>query len=170
MVTARTARPTLGLIAFVAFAAVGIALWTQHALGMQPCPWCVLQRLIFVVITLAALPGALSRRAGVQALSSVAVMALAVAGVAAALWQHLVAARSPSCDLTLADRIVSGLHLDTALPAVFSPQASCAEAATKLLGVPYELWSLALFAVLGILAGLAFRSRSSAMPRIRRAV
>jgi disulfide bond formation protein DsbB len=47
--------------------AVGIALFTQHGLGMQPCPWCVLQRLIFLAIAAlagcaAAGRGALPRR------------------------------------------------------------------------------------------------------------
>ena len=38
-------------------AAVGAALITQHGLDMQPCPWCVLQRVIFLGIALAALAG-----------------------------------------------------------------------------------------------------------------
>jgi disulfide bond formation protein DsbB len=32
---------------------------------------------------------------------------------------------------------------------VFAPRASCADAAVDLLGLPYEFWSLGLFAVLG---------------------
>ena len=45
-------------IALAALAAVGAALVTQHGFGMLPCPWCVLQRMIFVVIALVALPAA----------------------------------------------------------------------------------------------------------------
>ena len=41
----------------VPLGAVALALVTQHVFGMQPCPWCVLQRLIFVAISLAALIG-----------------------------------------------------------------------------------------------------------------
>jgi len=44
-------------IAGVALVAVAAALVSQHALDMQPCPWCVLQRLIFVAIALVALGG-----------------------------------------------------------------------------------------------------------------
>ena len=39
-------------------------------------------------------------------------MLLALSGIAAALWQHFVAAKSASCNLTLADKIISGLRLD----------------------------------------------------------
>ena len=82
----------------------------------------------------------------------------AASGVAAAAWQHFVAAKSVSCDLTLADRIVSGLALDRLLPDVFAARASCADAAVDLFGVPYEFWSLALFAVIGLAAlALLFR-------------
>ena len=58
---------TLAFGAVISLGAVGVALWTQHARDMQPCAWCVLQRLIFVAIALAALPGLLWRRRAVQA-------------------------------------------------------------------------------------------------------
>jgi disulfide bond formation protein DsbB len=78
------------------------------------------------------------------------VLILAALGVAAAAWQHFVAARSNSCDLTLAYKIVGmDLHLDRLLPSVFEPRATCAEAAVNLLGIPYDFWSLGVFAVLG---------------------
>ena len=38
------------IVAVVSFGAVAAALVTQHVYGMQPCPWCVLQRLVFVGI------------------------------------------------------------------------------------------------------------------------
>jgi disulfide bond formation protein DsbB len=71
--------------------------------------------------------------------------------LAAALWQHFVAAASDSCKLTLAERIISGLGLDGSLPEIFQPRASCADAAVDLLGLPYEFWSLGLFVLLGLM-------------------
>ena len=67
------------------------------------------------------------------------------AGIATALWQHFVAALSTSCNLTLADRIMSATGLPGLLPDVFEARATCADAAVDLLGVPYEFWSMALF-------------------------
>ena len=142
-------RPALLLgIAGLSLGAVGIALVTQHLMGMEPCPWCILQRLIFVAIALAALLGLLLGRV----LAGLLVLALSACGIAAALWQHFVAAASDSCNLTLAEKIISGLGLDGSLPEIFQPRASCADAAVKLLGVPYEFWSLALFVLTGVLA------------------
>ena len=146
----------LAMAVAVPLAAVGAALVTQHVLGMQPCPWCVLQRAIFVAIAIVALPGLL-HQAWPRRASAALVFLLAGCGMAAALWQHFVAANSVSCNVTLADRVVRGLGLDELWPQVFAPYASCAEAAVKLGGVPYEFYSLALFMLLGALAAQALR-------------
>jgi disulfide bond formation protein DsbB len=152
-VKAAPQRTTLLLVmAVISLGAVAVALWTQHALGMEPCPWCVLQRLIFVAIALVILPALVWRRGFVQFTSALLALALALSGVAAALWQHFVAAVSSSCNMTLADRIVSGLGLDALLPEVFQARASCADAAVRLWGLPYEAWSLILFMLLSVMA------------------
>jgi len=155
---ARQPRATLALIALACLASVGAALFAQHRLDMQPCPWCILQRILFLLIggvaaLAAALPDGLGARLS-RRLSGVLIALLALGGTAAALYQHFVAAKLPSCDMTLADRIISGLGLDAALPDVFEVRASCAEAAVSVLGVPFELWSALLFV---LLAGLGLR-------------
>ncbi|RZI86356.1 MAG: disulfide bond formation protein B [Rubrivivax sp.] len=154
-------RLALTLVAIACLAAVGFALFAQYQLNMQPCPWCILQRVIFLFIALLAAVGALVGGRVVTVLASVLIVASAVGGAASAWYQHFVAAKTNSCNLTLADKIVSSLHLDTALPAAFEVRASCADAASNLLGVPFEFWSLALFVVLA-LTGLwcALRGRA----------
>ena len=139
--------PDKALLAFgivVPLLAVGAALFTQYRLDMQPCPWCVLQRVIFLAIALASALALAARQLG----AGLALL-LSIGGIAAATWQHFVAAASASCNLTLADRIVSALSLNTLWPDVFEARASCADAAVALLGVPYEFWSLGLFVLLG---------------------
>jgi protein dithiol:quinone oxidoreductase len=140
-----SARVLLAGIAGVSLAAVGAALVSQHVLDMQPCPWCVLQRLIFVLIALVALAGLAWRSVLGQRSTALALLLLCGAGIAAVLWQHFVAASSTSCNLTLADRIMNGSGLPSLLPDVFEARATCADAAVSLFGVPYEFWGLALF-------------------------
>lgn len=153
------ARLLWPLAVFVPLAAVAAALVSQHVFDMQPCPWCVLQRVIFVAIAIVALAGWLVRAPLPRRIFAGLLFLLAGCGVAAALWQHFVAASSVSCNLTLADRIVSTLGLDSLEPRVFAAYASCADAAVKLLGVSYEFYSLALFAALGALAAAALLRR-----------
>jgi disulfide bond formation protein DsbB len=144
----------------VALAAVAAALVTQHGFDMLPCPWCILQRLIFVTIGLVALAGLAWRSRVGQRSIAFALLLLCGAGIATALWQHFVAALSTSCNLTLADRILSATGLPGLLPDVFEARATCADAAVDLLGVPYEFWSMALFiAIEGAAVWLLARRR-----------
>jgi disulfide bond formation protein DsbB len=147
------ARPRLlyGAAVLLPLLAVAAALVSQHVFHMEPCPWCVLQRVIFLAVALAALPGFLLALRPVRLASTALVVVLAAGGMAAALWQHFVAAASASCNMTLADKIVGGLGLDGWQPEVFEARASCADAAVNLFGVPYEFWSLALFVALAAL-------------------
>ncbi len=136
-------------ITLASIAALAAALVLQYRWNMQPCPWCILQRAVFVAIAAAGIVGLLWRgRLGAR-LSALLVLLLAVCGAAAALWQHFVAVSAESCALTLAERIVSTLALDERWPEVFTAFASCKDAAVRLLGVPFEFWSLALFVVIG---------------------
>ena len=156
------------LLVLLPLAAVAAAVVSQHRFGMLPCPWCVLQRIIFVAIAFLALPGLLIRHRVVRSVSAFEVLTLALAGLAAALWQHFVAAGSSSCNLTLADRINTAIGLDALWPEVFAAYASCADAAVKLLGLPYEAWSGVLFIVLGALAMLALQQAVTTRSRVGR--
>ena len=152
----------LGFVAVLSIVAVGAALVSQHGFGMEPCPWCVLQRVIFLAIAVACVIGLVFRGATGRALGATLALLLALGGIGAALYQHFVAAASQSCNLTLADKILNFLTLPSLLPDVFSPRASCADAAVSLLGIPYDFWSLALYAIVGVtalsvLAGRAVR-------------
>ncbi len=136
--------------------AVGGALLTQHVGGMMPCAWCVLQRLIFVAIAASSLLGSLlgwrhASSAGQQVGASLAGL-LSACGMGAALWQHFVASASTSCNMSFADRVMGFTGLDSLWPEVFAAYASCAEARATLAGVPYEFWSLTLFALLAVAA------------------
>ena len=137
-------------IAALSVTAVVAALVSQHVFDMPPCPWCVLQRAIYLAIAAVCLIGAalaspLARRA-----AGALALLLAISGAASALYQQLVAAKSASCNLTFADKVMSALGLDSILPWLFQVYASCADAAVSMLGVPYAYWSLALFAALGL--------------------
>lgn len=149
-------RKTFVALALLCIAAVGAALFTQYAWDMQPCPWCILQRVIFLLIAVLLLLAAYAP--GRVLFAGLGVLA-AGAGIAAALYQHFVAAKSTSCNLTLADKIVSGIGLDKLLPAVFEVRASCADAAVDLLHLPYEFWSLGLYVFVAVAALWALRSR-----------
>jgi disulfide bond formation protein DsbB len=146
------ARRWLLVMAGVCLAAVLSALVSQYVFDMQPCPWCILQRLTFVAIGLLCLIAALWGAPAARGVLTGAALVLAGLGVATGVYQHTVASKSQSCNLTLADRIITGLRADALAPWLFEVKASCADAAVKMLGVPYEFWAMALFVLLGLAA------------------
>jgi protein dithiol:quinone oxidoreductase len=146
------------MVAVLSFAAVLIGLLSQHVFDMQPCAWCVLQRLIYIVIGLLALlawwrNSKVKSTGGLRSeprLNQLAVLCsvFSLAGVAAALYQHFVAARTDSCAVTLADKIVKWPGLDTLAPWLFKASALCSEANVELLKLPYAIWSALFFLLL----------------------
>ena len=154
------ARALAGM-AVVSVAAVGVALVAQHQFGVKPCPWCVLQRAIFLLIGgFSALGWLLHRQRVLRQATLVAVLMLCAAGLTAAVFQHEVASQSASCAMGLADKIVTALNLEDLWPAVFMITANCAEAAAyRFVGLPYEVWSGVLFVGLGALGLVVLNKR-----------
>lgn len=158
--TAPTTRHLLALLSLLATGGFLFALFSQHVLGMQPCAWCILQRMICLAIALAAGLGWWAwRRQRIAATAAGLAGLFALGGMTAAWYQHTVAAQQFSCDLSLADRVVSGSGLDAALPALFGIYATCADSSVDLAGVRYELWTFALFALFAVLSGAALWRR-----------
>ncbi|MBX9715187.1 MAG: disulfide bond formation protein B [Burkholderiaceae bacterium] len=139
-----TTRLLLAMAA-LCVAAVGLALVSQHVYDMQPCPWCILQRIIYLAIALLCLIAAAVSAVIPRRVIGVLTLLLALSGGASALYQELVASKSASCNLTFADKVISALGLDGAYPPLLQVTANCSDAAVSVLGVPYAYWSLALF-------------------------
>ncbi|HZW22060.1 disulfide bond formation protein B, partial [Noviherbaspirillum sp.] len=57
----KTSKPVLIAVGVIALGLVGFALYLQHVEGQMPCPLCVIQRYVFILLALvcflfAALP------------------------------------------------------------------------------------------------------------------
>lgn len=152
----------LGLSALLSLAALAAALVAQYQFGIKPCPWCVMQRGIFILIAVVAGLGWLLQKSGVaRTLALLLAAALAIAGLVAAGYQHEVASKLASCDMTFADRVLTALDLEARWPSVFMVTASCSEAsAYTLLGQPYEIWSGLLFTLIALFNLLALKRRT----------
>jgi disulfide bond formation protein DsbB len=142
---------TLLSIAVLCLLALAFALTAQYGFDKQPCAWCVLQRLIYVVIALVCLIGA-AGGAVLSRIMAALTFLLGLGGVAAAWYQYSVASKLLSCDQTFADRVISHSKLDALLPSVFGIFASCMDAVTVIAGVEFSVWSLILFVLLVLLA------------------
>ena len=138
-------RLSVAIVLF-SWGSVGVALFTQHVLGMQPCPWCIAQRVLYLLCGALAMLAALApvrSSAGrvIATLFSATGIVAAGGALVTALYQHFV------MNTGLADW----------LPEVFEPRASCAEADQALIGLPYSIWSAILAVILLVLGGQALR-------------
>lgn len=150
-----TTTKLLHTIALVCIAAVGVALVSQHVFDMQPCAWCVLQRLIYIVIAFVCWFGVLVLRPGRGLrIAGGAALVFSLLGVMAAWYQYNVAAKMFSCAQTFADRFMVASGLDAGLPWLFGIYATCMDARVNLIGIEYALWSMGLFAVVAFLSAL----------------
>jgi protein dithiol:quinone oxidoreductase len=136
-----TLQRALLMTGIVCLAALAFALFAQHMWNMQPCPWCILQRIAFILLAATCLLGASCRVPAARGFALLGAL-LAAAGAGIALYQSQVASKQLSCNLTAADKFINATGLNDLWPEVFAVRATCADAsAHKLLGIPFEVAS-----------------------------
>lgn len=137
---------------------LGIGLYLQHGLHLEPCPLCILQRVAFVAVGLTAMLAFLHNPGGAGRVFYGLLMALfSLAGAIVAgrnLWlQSLPPDRVPECGPGL-EYMLETFPLTKALPMVFQGSGECAKVEWTMLGMSIPAWALGWFAVFFI-AGLA---------------
>jgi protein dithiol:quinone oxidoreductase len=150
-------------ISGVCILAIAFALVAQHMWDMQPCPWCIIQRMLYMLLAIVTLVfglfagkrstmGRISASTGWR-IGKWSALVISLIGVGVAAYQSLVAASQVSCNLTAAHKLISAIGLDEIAPEIFKVRATCADAAgSTLLGVPFEVASGLLFGLIAIWA------------------
>jgi len=161
-------NPRLGYIAgfLVSGGLILYALYLQYYEYQNPCPLCIMQRVVYIVLMAMFLVAALHgpRRTGSIVYSTLlTVVALVGAGVASRqVWlQHLPKDKVPECGPGLS-YILDRFPLFNALEKIFRGSGECAEVGWRLLGLSIAEWSLVWFVLLGAFAiFIAARARTA---------
>ncbi len=148
--------------ALVIAALIGAALYLQHVMRQDPCPLCMLQRVIFIamlaVFAIAALHN--PKRPGATAYSAlIALLALGGIGVASRhIWlQHLPKDQVPACGPGL-DYMLESFPMSEVLQELMHGSGECAAKGWTFLALGIPEWSLLWYVLLGAWAALiAFR-------------
>ena len=142
-------RILYGAAALLCAALVVFALYLQYAKGIDPCPLCLIQRVVVIAIgavcMLAAChnPDIIGRRA--YGLLTVILAGLGVAVAGRHIWlQNLPAEEVPACGPGLI-YILENFPLGDALDLVLSGSGECAEVAWRFLGLTIPGWTLVVF-------------------------
>jgi disulfide bond formation protein DsbB len=148
--------PRLGYLAgfLAAGGLVGYALYLQYYEYQNPCPLCIMQRMVYIALMVVFLVGALHgpRRVGAYVYSTLlALISLTGASIAARhVWlQHLPKDKVPECGPGLG-YILDRFPLLDAFSRIFRGSGECAEAGWKFFGLSIAEWSLLWFILLGV--------------------
>lgn len=151
-------------VSVISFGSIVAALISQHVFDMQPCAWCVLQRLIFIVIGIMSLSVCFfadNKKANVSLWGMISM--LASVGEVVALYQLLVASKSFDCSITLAEKVISLTHLNELIPGLFGVFALCGDANPPILGIPYIFYSIVLFITISFVSSFGLIKAIKAM-------
>jgi len=140
--------------AFFASGLMGYGLFLQYFKHQDPCPLCMVQRVVFVAIlavfALAAIHG--PRRTG-ERVYAMLIALLSLSGVAVAsrhIWiQNLPKDQVPACGPGL-DYMLETMPLSNVLKQLMHGSGECAEKGWTFLTLGIPEWSLLCFIALGI--------------------
>ncbi|MES1981922.1 MAG: disulfide bond formation protein B [Pseudomonadota bacterium] len=139
--------------ALVTAALFGAALYLQYVLHHDPCPLCMVQRVIFIVIgilfTLAALHGPTSAGARIYS-GLIALFALIGVGVAGRhIWiQHLPKDEVPACGPGL-NYMLENFPMADVLKELMHGSGECAAKGWTFLTLGLPEWALVWYLLLG---------------------
>ena len=150
--------PRLGyVLGFLACAGlIGFALYLQYYEYQDPCPLCLLQRIVYIVLMAVFLVAAAHGPARTGA-TFYGGLAFLTAGIGAAIatrhvWlQHLPPDKVPECGPSL-EFMMRKYPLFQAMEKVLGGTGQCAEVGWKFLGLSIAEWSLAWFIVFALYA------------------
>lgn len=153
-------RRVLAVMSLACIALLVFGLYLQHAVGLEPCPMCIVQRYALVLIAaFAAFTGATGTK-GLQIAGSMVLAVLAAGGAFVAARQSWLQWYPPevvSCGRDLYGMIET-FPLQRLVPMIFRGSGDCTKIDWTFLGASIANWSFLWFCVLGGVAlALAWR-------------
>jgi disulfide bond formation protein DsbB len=152
------------LLIFLACAGLlGYAIYLQLIKNLLPCPLCVVQRIAYCLVGMAALMAFLQRpRAFGQKIYSGWILIASAAGGMVALRQAWLV-RYPEafeCGISPEEAFLNALPLARWWPTVFEANGDCADVTWKFIGLTLPDWSAIFFILFAGLAAYAMAARS----------
>ena len=140
------------MVSLVCLALLSFGLYLQHGVGLEPCPMCIVQRYLMVLMALVAAVGAIvsALRAQLVALALTAVLSAAGAFVAARQsWLQWFPPEVYSCGRDFYGMIET-FPLKRAIPMIFRGSGDCTKIDWTLLVLSIANWSFLAFLAMGL--------------------
>nr|MDP2192370.1 disulfide bond formation protein B [Rhodoferax sp.] len=153
-------RRIFALLSVVCIALLAFGQYLQHRVGLEPCPMCIVQRYVLVLIALVAGLTAASGKKGLHIGGAVVVLVSAGFGAFVAArqsWLQWYPPEIASCGRDFYGMIET-FPLQRAIPMMFKGSGDCAKVDWTFLGGSIANWSFLSFVGIAVLA-LALISR-----------
>lgn len=149
-----SARRIFVLLSVVCLGLLAFGLYLQHAVGLVPCPMCIVQRYALVLIALIAGLTATSRKKGVHIGGAVLLLVTAGFGAYVAARQSWLQWYPPevvSCGRDFYGMIET-FPLQRVIPMIFKGGGDCSKVDWTFLGGSIANWSFLCFSGIAVLA------------------
>ncbi len=158
-----TARRFHGLVAVASFALLAVAFYMEYQMGLEPCPLCMLQRIVFFCIGVVSLLSALTGSLGVRRFIAWIVVMLSLSGAALAIrhlyLQNIPADQLPAC-LPGLSYMFEVFPWQEIMQAMIMGTGECGDVVWTFLGLSIPGWTLVVFASMAIInVIIALRSK-----------
>lgn len=147
-------RRALAMVALVGVALLAFGLYLQHSVGLDPCPMCVVQRYVLVLVAIVAGLTAIGKSKPALLGGSALVLLLSGFGAFVAARQSLLQWYPPevaSCGRDFYGMIET-FPLKRAIPMIFKGGGDCAAVDWTFLGGSIANWSFVCFVLIALLA------------------
>ena len=147
-------RRLLALVALGCVAMLAFGLYLQHVVGLEPCPMCIVQRYVLVLVAVvSALTAFTPKRSLLLAGSSLLVL-LNGFGAFVAARQSFLQWYPPEISSCGRDfyGMIETFPLKRAIPMIFKGSGDCSAVDWTFLGGSIANWSFVCFTVIGLLA------------------
>lgn len=144
----------MGAMGIVCFAMLAFGLYLQHTVGLEPCPMCIVQRYLLLLVGIFCVLAALmSRSVGFIVWGSLAsVSAICGAFVAARQsWLQWYPPEVASCGRDLYG-MIENFPLQRVLPMIFKGSGDCSKVDWTFLGGTIANWSFIWFVFFALLS------------------
>ncbi|WP_133013075.1 disulfide bond formation protein B [Marinomonas flavescens] len=161
MFTIFSARRFHGVIGFAAFILLGVAFYMEYQMGLEPCPLCMLQRIVLLIIGVVSLFSAIMSSQRLRKWLSIVVVILSLLGAALAI-RHLYLQNLPIDDLPAClpglSYMIDAFPWQDVAKAMIMGTGDCGEVVWTFLGLSIPGWTLIAFLGMAIINGfIAFR-------------
>jgi disulfide bond formation protein DsbB len=157
LIRAATPRALLALIVAAVVLAMAGGLFFQHVLQLEPCPLCVLQRVMFIGVGIFAALGLLAKGARGQLVAALLAAVCSLIGAGIAGWHSWILVYPPesmSCGRPF-EWFHDDFPLAVWLPKLFAGHGDCLRVDWTFLGLAIPHMSLIAFVLLLAVTALA---------------